>query len=71
MAITYKPPELVRFLDNFNSLQNQYKDDKRFLGKILKGIQDTSAYNLYEMRKNSLDGEGSNPGSGALVKRYN
>lgn len=71
MNITYQSPELVRYLETYNCLQTKYAEDKKFLAKILIGIQDTTAYNFAEMRKNNLEGDGTNMGSGALVKKYN
>lgn len=39
--------------------------------RILRGIQETAAYNIHEMRRNLHEENNANISSGALVKRYN
>lgn len=58
MNINYKSPELQKFIETLRSLQTKYREDKKLLVKILKALQDTAAYNLYEMKKNSYGGDG-------------
>lgn len=39
---------------------------------MLRAIQETSVYNIAQMRKNMYDGEaGSGSSNGALIKKYN
>lgn len=71
MNISYKSPELTRYLEILNTLQNKYAEDKKFLVKILNGIQNTAAYNFAELRKKNLDVDNQSMGSGALIKKYN
>jgi hypothetical protein len=53
MNINYKSPELIKYTENLSTLKNKYKEDKKLLTKILKALQDTAAYNIYNMRKHS------------------
>jgi hypothetical protein len=55
-------------------LRSKYRSDKKLLTKILKALQDTAAYNIYNMKKYSYssgESEVTSFGIGAMTKKYN